>query len=92
MSMVNLENDVKSASRLPDVHITLRSDYFQNAARGPLKYGAPGPARRILKMMISEAATEGRTRPIIYLCKLDTIFKVPELRTSLLGSPYYEFG
>ena len=24
---------------------------------------------RILKMMISEVATEGRTRPILYLCK-----------------------
>ena len=31
-----------------------RNEHFRNAARGPLKYGAPGPARRILKMFISK--------------------------------------
>ena len=69
-----------------------RNHHFQNAARWARGPVLKGPARRILKMMISEVATEGRTRPILYLCKLDAIFKVPELRTSLLGSPYYEFG
>ena len=45
-SMLKLKKDVKSASSLGNEHI-------QNAARGPLKYGTPGPARGILKMMIS---------------------------------------
>ena len=69
-----------------------RNHHFQNAARWARGPVLKGPARRILKMMISEVATEGRTNPILYLCKLDTIFKVPELRTPLLGSPYYEIG
>ena len=37
----------------------LGNHHFQNAARGPLKYGAPGPARRILKMMISKKTKGG---------------------------------
>ena len=45
------------------IYTTLCSDlgnhHFQNAARGPLKYGAPGPARRILKMMISKKTKNG---------------------------------
>ena len=65
---------------------------FKMRRAGPAAHVLKGPARRILKMMISEVATEGRTRPILHLCKLDTIFKVPELRTSLFGPPYYEFA
>ena len=41
------------------VRMSLRNEHFQNAARGPLKYGAPGPARRILKMFISKKTKEG---------------------------------
>ena len=44
MSMLKLKNDVKSASRLPNVRISLRNDHFHNAARGPLKYVGPGPS------------------------------------------------
>ena len=36
-----------------------RNHHFQNAARGPLRYGAPGPTRRILNMMISKKTKEG---------------------------------
>ena len=46
-----------------------RNHHFQNAARWARGPVLKGPARRILKMMISEVATEGRTRPILYLCK-----------------------
>ena len=41
------------------VRMSLRNEHFQNAARGPLKYGAPGPARRILKMLISKIRIGG---------------------------------
>ena len=44
MSMLKLKKDVKSAWRLPNVHISLRNEHFQNAARGPLKYVGPGPS------------------------------------------------
>ena len=44
MSMFNLKNDVKSASRLPTVRISLGNEHFQTAARGPLKYVGPGPS------------------------------------------------
>ena len=59
MSMLKLKKYVKSGSKLPNVHISLRNEHFQNAARGPLKYGAPGPARRILKMFISKKRIGG---------------------------------
>ena len=39
--------------------MSLSNDNFQNAARGPLKYGAPGPGRRILKMFISKKRIGG---------------------------------
>ena len=44
MSMLKLKNDVKSASRFRNVHVSLRNEHFQNAARGPLKYVGPGPS------------------------------------------------
>ena len=44
MTTFKLKNDVKSASRLPNVHISLKNEHFQNAARGPLKYMGPGPS------------------------------------------------
>ena len=59
MSMLKLKDDVKSASRLPNVHISLRNEHFQNVARGPLQYRAPGPARRILNMFISKKLIGG---------------------------------
>ena len=46
-----------------------RNHHFQNAARRARGPVLKGPVRRILKMMISEVAPEGRTRPILYLCK-----------------------
>ena len=42
---------------------------FKMRRAGPGAHVLKRPARRILKMMISELATEGRTRPILYLCK-----------------------
>ena len=53
----------------PPSLVFFRNHHFQDAARwarGPVR---KGPARRILKMMISEVATEGHTIPILYLCK-----------------------
>ena len=44
MSMLKLKSDVKSASRLTHVRISLRNEHFQNAARGSLKYVGPGPS------------------------------------------------
>ena len=46
-----------------------RNHSFQNAARWARGPVLKGPARRILEKMISKVATEGRTRPILYLCK-----------------------
>ena len=47
----------------------VRNHHFQNAARWARGPVLEGPARRILKMMIFEVATEDCTRPILYLCK-----------------------
>ena len=46
-----------------------RNHHNQNAARWARGPVLKGPARRILKMIISEVATERRTIPILYLCK-----------------------
>ena len=56
---VKSENGCKIGLETSKVRMSLRNEHFQNAARGPLKYGAPGPARRILKMMISKKPKEG---------------------------------
>ena len=56
---VKSENGCKIGLETSKVRMSLRNEHFQNAARGPLKYGAPGPARRILKMFISKKTKEG---------------------------------
>ena len=56
---VKIENGCKIGLDTSKVCMSLRNEHFQNAARGPLKYGAPGPARRILKMFISKKTIEG---------------------------------
>ena len=49
-----VEKGCKIGLETSKVRINLRNVFFQNAARGPLKYGAAGPARRIWKMFISK--------------------------------------
>ena len=41
---VKIEKGCKIGLETPDVHICLRNEYFQNAARGPFKYVGPGPS------------------------------------------------
>ena len=57
-SMLKLKID-EIGLETSQVRMSLRNDHFQIAARGPLKYVGPGPARRILKMFISKKTKEG---------------------------------
>ena len=63
MSMLKLENDVKSASKLWNVHISLRKEHFQNAARRPLQYVGPGPSAPHFEHVHFEKKDRGR-RPL----------------------------
>ena len=56
---VKSEKGCKIGLETSNVRMSLRNYHFQNAARGPLKYVGPGPARRILKMFISKKTIEG---------------------------------
>ena len=51
---VKIEKICKIGLETSKVRMSLRNEHFQNAAPGPLSTWAPGPARRILKMFISE--------------------------------------
>ena len=59
MSMFIMKDDVKSASKLPNVRISLRNEHFQNAARGPLKYLGPGPSAPNFANVHFEKTKEG---------------------------------
>ena len=56
---VKREKGCKIGLETSKVRMNLRNEHFQNAARGPLSMWAPGPARRILKMLISKKMIEG---------------------------------
>ena len=60
---VRIEKGCKIGLETSNVRMSLRNEQFQNAARGPLKCAAPGPARRILKMFISKKTDRGRRPP-----------------------------
>ena len=67
---VKIEKGCQIGLETSNVRISLRNEHFQNAARGPLKYGAPGPARRILEMFISKQKLKRAATPCLHRYKI----------------------
>ena len=63
---VKIEKGCKIGLETPNVHMRLRSEHLQNAARGPLKYVGPGPSAPHFENVQFEKNYRGR-RHLVYI-------------------------